>query len=208
MPKPDWGGGLSSGIQGALAGGQIGGLWGAGAGGALGLGGGIFGSKKKKKKRSTFDKRQKQLNEQQHDSILGEGPLADLYNYDAEMANQVFDQNTARPAYRSFQENVIPSITGQFRNEGLMNSSYAGDALSRAGRDVQENLDGLRSQYLMGQESDARNAKRSAVENLQNRTTFDYDNSPQSDGFNIDSILGMITPQLVNQLKGFLGKGG
>ena len=177
---------------------------GAGVGGLFGGIAGLFGNRKKKKKISTFDKRQKQLNEQQHQAVLGQGPLADLYNYDPEAANALFDQITARPAQRNFAEKTVPTITGQFRSGGLQNSSYVGDALSKAGRDVQENLDALRSQALYGQQSDARSAKRAAIDNLQNRTTFDYDIGEKP--FNISSILNSITPEMKKEFKDYFSK--
>lgn len=203
----DWGAGASSGITGALTGFGVGGPVGAAVGGVGGGIAGLFGSgKKKKKKRSSLDKNQKALNEQQFAGLQGQGPLADLYNYDPEQANDVFDQNVSRPAYRNFQEKLAPNITGQFRNQGLMNSSYAGDALSRVARDIQEGLDAQRSQYLYGQQQDATTAKRSAVENLQNRQTFAYDTAAQPGGFNIDSILSSVNPANIDQFKNYFNQ--
>ena len=177
---------------------------GAGVGGLVGGIAGLFGGRKKKKRISSFDKRQKELNKQQNQSILGKGPLADLYNYDPEAANAVFDKNIANPAYRKFKEDLAPQITGQFRSQGLMNSSYAGDALSKAARDIQESLDAKRTGFLYGEQQDARNAKRGAVENLQNRQTFAYDkNASPSRGFDINQILGSITPGMTDQLSSY-----
>jgi hypothetical protein len=178
---------------------------GAGVGAIAGGLAGLFGGgKKKKKKVSSLDKRQQVLNKQQHESILGKGPLADLYNYDPEQANAVFDKNIANPAYRKFKEDLAPGITGQFRSQGLMNSSYAGDALSKAARDIQENLDAQRSQFLYGEQKDARNAKRTAVEGLQNRQTFAYDKAAgTSGGFDINSVLKSITPEMTDQLANY-----
>jgi len=167
--------GAASGAMAGSAGGPVGTAVGAAVGGAAGLWGG--GRKKKAKKRSTFDKRQKQIHEDQYGSYYGQGPFADLYNYDPEQANKVFDETVANPAYRDFGEKVIPKVTGQFRQGNIMDSSYTGDALSKAGRDVQERLNAQRSQYMYGLQKEARDAKRSSMENYQNRTTFDYDTS-------------------------------
>lgn len=203
----DWTGGATGALSGASTGGAIGGPWGAAAGGLIGGVAGLFGGgdkKKKKKKISSLDKRQQALNAKQHQAILGKGPLADLYNYDPEAANRVFDQNIANPAYRKFQESVIPGITGQFRSQGLMNSSYVGDAISRLARDVQENLNAQRSQYLYGEQKEARNAKRNAVENLQNRQTFAYDTAAQNNGgFDVNRVLDSITPEMIDQAKNY-----
>ncbi len=203
---PDYGGAASGALTGAATGFGIGGPIGGGIGGLIGGLGGLFGNKKKKKKISSLDKRQQELNRQQHESILGQGPLADLYNYDPEQANQVFDKTIGRKAQRSFSEETVPTITGAFRSNGLQTSSYAGDAVAKAGRDVQESLDAQRAQYLYGEQKDARNAKRSAVENLQNRNTFAYDKNNQG-GFNLDNILGSLSPEIVDQLKNYFKRG-
>ena len=189
----------SSAGGGAIAGGAIGGPVGAIAGGLLGGVGGLFG-KKKRKKRSTFDKQQQNLYNLEHQGILGQGPLADLYNYDPQAANDVFDKTIANPAYRDLNERAIPSVTGQFRNNGLMNSSYAGDALAKLARDVQEDLDARRTQYLYGEQQDARNARRNAINSIQGRSTFNYDTSPRQ-GFNIDSILNQVTPERIDLIR-------
>lgn len=208
----DWTGGATGALGGASTGASIGSVIpgvgtaiGAGVGGLIGGVAGLFGgNKKKKKKISSLDKRQQALNEKQHQAILGKGPLADLYNYDPEAANKVFDQNIANPAYRKFQEDVIPGITGQFRSQGLMNSSYAGDAISKLARDIQENLNSQRTQYLYGEQKDAQNAKRQAVEGLQNRQTFAYDTAASNGGgFDINKVLGSITPDMIDQAKNY-----
>jgi len=206
----NYGGAASGAISGASTGFGLGGPIGGAIGGVGGAIAGLFGGGRKKKKKgkliSSFDPMQKNLNEQQHQSILGKGPLADLYNYDPQGANTVFEQTIANPAYRSFQEKLAPTITGQFRNQGLQNSSYVGDALSKAGRDVQESLNAQRSQYLYGEQENARNAKRNAVENLQNRNTQQLSaprpQSQQSGGFDIGNILSQFNPGTIDNLKG------
>lgn len=177
--------GIGTGV-GALIGGVGGGLV------------GLFGKKKKKKTLSRLDKNQQKLNQAQFDSLFGSsGPLADLYNYDPNQANEVFEKTIANPAYRNFEENVIPGITGQFRGNNLMQSSYAGDALSKAGRDVQESLDARRAQYLYNEQTGAREAKRRALEDFQNRTTFDWDKTGQR-GFS--DIAGSLDPKTLEGL--------
>jgi len=203
----DWTGGATGALGGASTGATIGSVipgvgtaLGAGIGGLFGGVAGLFGSGKKKKKVSSLDKRQRKLNKQQHEAILGKGPLADLYNYDPQAANSVFDKNIARVAYRDLNEQAIPSVTGQFRSQGLMNSSYAGDAIAKLARDVQENLDAQRSQYLYGEQKDARSARRNAVESMQNRNTFAYDTSAGGRGFDINAVLKSVTPEMTDQI--------
>lgn len=202
MARADFSSGVSGAITGASTGFQFGGPIGAGIGGAIGGIGGLFGSKKKKKKTiSTLDKDQQRLNKIQHQSILGKGPLADLYNYDPEKANAVFEQTRSRPALREFNEKTIPGITGSFRKAGLQNSSYVGDALSKAGRDVQENLDSLRNDYIYKQENQAREAKRSAVDSSLNRQTMGYDTGYSNNrSFDINSIIKSISPSAVDSI--------
>ena len=189
----DWGSAATGAASGASTGAVLG-APGMIGGAALGGIAGLFGSGKKKAKRiSSLDKNQQKINKRQYEALMGKGPLADLYNYDPEKANAVFDQITARPAYRDFQEKMIPKLTGEFRSQGLQNSSYMGEALGRAGRDVQEHLDALRAQQLYGQESAAKTAKQSAIENFQNRQNFAYDTKAQGGGFDISSILKSIS---------------
>lgn len=201
----NYGGAAKGALGGATAGAALGPI-GAAAGGLIGGITGLFGKKKRKPKRiSSLDKRQEKINKQQYESILGKGPLADIYNYNPEGANDVFDKTIANPAYRKYKEELAPQITGQFRSNGIINSSYAGDALAKTARDIQEGLDAQRAKYLYGEQSQAREAKRNAVENLQNRQTFAYDTSGTGKS-TIDSILGSITPEAVNKFRDFFKK--
>lgn len=198
MGKADWGGGLGGAASGASMGFSVGGPIGGAIGGIAGGIAGLFGGRKKKKKpkqMSRLDKNQQGLNQNQHDAVMGQGPLADLYNYNPEQANSVFDQTIANPAWRNFAEKGAPTITGSFRSQGLQNSSYVGDSLSKAGRDIQESMNGQRSQYLYNQENEARGAKRNAVENLQNRQTFDWSQpqAAQKSGNSLDSIISSLS---------------
>jgi hypothetical protein len=190
----NFGGAASGAMSGASIGSAIPGI-GTGIGAAVGGIAGLFGKKKKKKPKmvSTLDAQQQGLYNDYVGSLRGQGPFSDMYNYDADQANQVFDANTARPAYRGFQENVIPQITGQFRGNNLMNSSYTGEALGRAGRNVQENLDALRSQQnFQGQQQSQAN-KQNAMQNILGMSTFGYEGqAPKSNA--IDQILGATGP--------------
>ncbi len=191
----DYGEGLAGGLAGAASGAGIGSLFGpvgTGIGAAGGFITGLFSGKKKKpKKQSTFDKRQEELYKNYVNAIQGQGPLSDIYNYNPDMANQTFDQTIGRYANRNFQENIVPTITGQYRGGNIMNSSYSADALSRAGRDVQEGLDAQRSQYLYNQEQSARQAKQNSINNVLGMQTFAYEK--QKPGV-LDQVLGSVAP--------------
>lgn len=216
MPKADWGGGVGGAASGAISGASIGSIIpgvgtaiGAGVGGVVGGISGLFGGKKKKKskKRSTLDPQQQSLYNDYIASIRGEGPMKDMYNFDAEGYNDVFDKTIGRQANRNFQENVIPGITGQFRSNNLMNSSYAGESLSRAARDVQENLDALRSQNVFSGQQQANQNKQNAINNALGTQTFAYNKTgAQSPGV-IDQILGSLGPAAGEWFADYLKKG-
>lgn len=203
MATYDFGSGASGAISGAAAGSSFGPI-GTAAGGLIGGLTGLFGSKKKKKKRiSTLDPQQQGLYNDYVSSIRNQGPFSDLYNFDSEGYNKVFDQNVSRPANRNFQENIIPSITGQFRNNNLMNSSYTGEALSRAGRDVQENLDAQRSANIFQGQQQANSNKQNAINNVMNTQTFAYQ---KPNGSSIDQILSTAGPAAGEWFADFLKK--
>ncbi len=216
MPKADWGGAAGGAASGAISGASIGSIIpgvgtgiGAAVGGLIGGIGGLFGGKKKKKakKRSTLDPQQQALYNDYIASIRGEGPMAGMYNFDAEGYNDVFDKTIGRQAYRNFNENVIPGITGQFRGNNLQNSSYVGESLSRAGRDVQENLDAQRSANIFAGQQQANQNKQNAINSILGTQTFAYDKpGPQTPGV-IDQILGAVGPAAGEWFADYLKKG-
>jgi hypothetical protein len=74
---------------------------------------------------------------------------------------------------------------------------------------VQESLDAKRAKYLYNQENNAKGAKRQALENFQNRTTFDYEKqSPQqgSGGNWMDSIVKQFGPAAADSIQDFAVK--
>lgn len=194
----DWGRGATGALKGAAAG-SVFGPWGTAIGAGIGGLSSLWDSGDQQSTISSLDPYQQELYRQQYEGVIGQGPFSNLYNYDPEMASNRFEQTIAKPAYRSFQENIVPSITGQFRNKNLMQSSYAGDALSKLARDVQESLNAQRTNYMYGQENQARESKLNAIEALQNRQTFAYDRARDNTGFNIDSILKSINPTLLEK---------
>ena len=203
MPKADWGGAAGGAASGALSGASIGSIIpgvGTAIGGAVGgiIGGisSLFGGKKKKKakKKSTLDPQQQALYNDYIASIRGEGPMAGLYNFDAEGYNDVFDKTIGRQANRNFNENIIPGITGQFRNNNLQNSSYVGESLSRAGRNVQENLDAQRSANVFAGQQNANQNKQNAINSVLGTQTFAASKPGAEAPSGIDQILGSLGP--------------
>lgn len=189
----DWETGLSGAATGAGYGSSFGPL-GLGIGAVGGALTGFLGGKKKKKKkmRSRLDPQQQRLYNDLMGGLYGEGPMSSLYNFDAGQANKIFDELYSRPAYRAYEENIVPKITGQFRSRNLQNSSYAGESLTRAGRDLQEQLNAERMRYLYEGEQGAQQRKASEIDKLLNRTTFDYE---QPESSTIDRILQQIGPE-------------
>lgn len=198
MGKYDYGAAASGALTGAGVGSAIfpgvGTAIGAGIGGLVGL----FGSKKKKKKKpkqiSTLDPKQQTLYDEDVKSLYGNGQFSNLYNFDADAANKNFDQMYSRPAYRNFEENVVPKITGQYRSGNLENSSYSAEALSKAGRDVQENLDAHRGNMIYQGSQAAQDRKFQAIDRTLGRQTFAYE-QPQESRNGVDQILNSLGPE-------------
>ncbi len=210
------GGGIGGALSGATSGGALGSIIpglgsaiGAGVGGLVGGIGGLFGKKnkmKKPKKMSTFDPKQQALYKQFISGLSGKGQFSNLYDFDSAGYNDVFDQTVSRPANRNFQENIIPQITGQFRTGNIMNSSYTGNALAREGRNVQENLDALRSQNVFQGQQQAQQNKLGGLQQALGMTTFDYSQpSPRTPSV-IDQILGTTGPAAGQWFADFLNK--
>lgn len=202
---------FGAGAAGAVTGAQLGssfGPIGTGVGAVAGGIMGLFGSKKKKKKPkriSSLDSQQQELYRQKYDALQGKGQFADMYNFNPEAANQNFDQNVARPAYRDFQEKAIPSITGQFRGNNIMNSSYTGSALANAGRDVQESLDAKRANMIYQGSQDAMKRKYDSIDNMLNMQTFAYQRPQESPGTPVDQILNTAGGAAGNWFADYLG---
>lgn len=108
--------------------------------------------RKKPKQVSLQSKKQRRLQDDMYNSFYGRGNFNDLFaptDYDA--LNQRFEESYARPAMRRFKEEIIPSITGQFRGGGIMESDVAANALARSGRDLEETLAAQRGDFLYRQ---------------------------------------------------------
>ena len=156
--------------------------------------------------KTTMDPDQQKLYGQNMQALRGEGgPLNDLYKFNAQQAGDVFDQTVARPAYRGFQENIIPGITGQFRSNNIQNSSYTGEALSRAGRDVQENLNAQRASTMYQGQNAADERRFKGVQGALDMSNFAYPNTQQERTPSaVDQIIGKAAPIAGDWLGGWL----
>lgn len=215
MVKLNAGGAASGALTGAYVGSQFGTV-GTIAGGAIGGITGLFGGggkkKKKPKKISRLDPYQEEIYGRYRQSLEGQGPYAGLYDFDEEGANKVFDETIARYANRNFEEKTAPTITGAYRQSNLMNSSYSADALSKAGRDVNESLNAQRAKYIYKGQQEAREAKRDAIRDILDRQTFDYEKPEEEEPGMFDSIIGGLGKDagdwLSTYLKNNAGGGG
>lgn len=175
---------------GALYGHQMAGLPGAAIGG---IGGGLMGlfsgGDKKKKRTSSLDPKQEELYGQWIQALMGQGgPLADVFSqFNPQQLQELFQQTVANPSYQNFNENVIPSITGQFRGQNLQNSSYMGGALAKEGGRLQQNLDNQLAQLMYQGGRDQSTTRNNAIQNILGMSTFAYD-KPQPTA--IESLLG------------------
>lgn len=199
----DFGKGLTGVGTGALTGSQFG-PWGALVGGGLGAIGGFFGDKKPTE-RSTFDPRQKQLYEQQSQALQGGGgPLADVYGqYNPQLMKNFYEQAYAQPAYQEFQENIVPTITGQFRQGNLQNSSYLGQSLAKAGTNVQNNLNAQMAQMLYQGQQNQMNRRSGALDSILNLQTH-VNERPQPSVF--DNLLKSLSSSAGDMLGDYLKK--
>lgn len=189
MGKFDFGGAVGGAGSGAAIGAPFG-APGVAAGTVLGGLFGAFGRKKRKpKKISTLDETQQGVYKDYNAGLNGQGKFADLFNFDADEATQNWQKMYADPAYQNFNENVIPGITSQFRGGGLANSSYLGGALTKAGADVQKNLDAHLSNMLYQGKQDSVNRRIDGINKILNMQTFAYQQPQQSSG---DQVFGAL----------------
>lgn len=130
-------------------------------------------------KLDTMDPQQKEIFHQLAMALQGGGgPLADVFGFDPNQVTDLFEKSVAQPAYQQFQENTVPGITGQFRGQNLQNSSYLGGALTKAGTDVQRDLDAQLSSMIYNAQQQALGRKQQGVKDLINTQTFAYGPNP------------------------------
>lgn len=193
---------------GAITGGSIGGPFGALAGGLIGGIGGLFNkdtSKKKFKPISTLDPTQKRLYEQQAQALQGGGgPLADVYGqFNPTLMKDFYEKSYAQPQYQEFQENIVPTITGQFRGQNLQNSSYLGGALSKAGTNVQNNLNAQMADLLYRGQQSSLDRRATALDRILNLQTH-VNQRPQPSVF--DNLLNSLSSNAGDMLAEYFKK--
>lgn len=198
----DWGKGAGGAGTGAIYGGQIGGPAGALIGGGLGALGGFFGDNEPTS-RTTMDPQQKQLYEQKTQALQGGGgPLADVYGqYNPQMMKDYYEQAYAQPQYQEFQDNIVPTITGQFRGQNLQNSSYLGGALAKEGGKVQNNLNGQMAQMLYQGQQSQQSRRAGALDSILNLQSQVHER-PQSSVF--DNLLSSLSEGAGGMLSDYL----
>lgn len=144
------------------------------------------------KKLGNMSQNQQQLFDQLLEGVMGGGPLSSLLGpFNPEQATDAFNQNVRNPAMQSFQEQVVPTIAGQFRKGNLGQSASFENALSRAGRDVQTGLDAQLASMLNQGQQQSDTQRLNAILGITNRDTFNYQ-KPQAGFF--DSLLSGAGP--------------
>lgn len=101
------------------------------------IGGGILGSQNPKE--TKLQRKQRKTIDEILASIKGDGPFQDLFNLDEE----AFQRSIVDPALRTFELQTAPQIQQKYIQAGLQRGTGLGDALNRAGVDLQSNIDKL-----------------------------------------------------------------
>ncbi len=96
----------------------------------------LFGSGPSNEQFSTLTPEQQQLLQQLISGIGGQGPLSGLFGVDQES----FQKSFVDPAMNTFNNRTAPAIQQRFIASGGARSSSAEDTLTRAGADVQGQL--------------------------------------------------------------------
>lgn len=215
MVKANYAGGASGALSGAASGAAIGSAVpgigtaiGAGVGGLIGGVSGLFGGGGSAQKKSTLSKTQKGLLKAYNQAIMtGEGPLADVFGSgDVEGLRGFYDRNVREPSLQKFREDVVPAISGQFRGRGLGKSSYLGESLSRAGRDVQTNLDNRFSDMVFQQQEAGRGRKASAINSIMGNQEFAYNEPSKGLGSTLLESIAPAAGEFVGNYFGEMGK--
>lgn len=98
------------------------------------IGGGLLGSSGNKE--TKVQKQQRKTIDEILSSISGEGAFSNLFNADED----AFQQSVVNPLMSQFHNVVAPGIQQEFVNAGLHRGTGLDDALSRAGIDLQSNI--------------------------------------------------------------------
>jgi len=84
-------------------------------------------------------------------SLKGNGPYADLFRSDQEG----FQKSVVDPSIHRFNSQIAPQIQQQYIAGGMQNGTGMQDALTRAGVDLNSNIDQLYLPYMQGAQNRA-----------------------------------------------------
>lgn len=158
--------------------------------GALGAGGSAIRGSKKPKKVGLLSPGQQDIQSLIQAAIQGQGPLANITSNDPQQSAQRFSQAVAEPLITQFQEEILPSITGQFRGKGLGQSTFAGQAAARAGEGLERQLASGLSQFQSSQDQQAASNLMRLLGLSQGTKEFGFQ-QPQASP--LDAILAQVT---------------
>lgn len=126
--------------------------------GAASAGLGALASRGFRQKRVKPPKFQRELVDQLLQGLQGEGPFAQLFQADQE----AFQRGVSDPLLQQFREQTAPQIQQRFIAEGQQRGTPLESALTRAGVDVQSNIN---RQFLPFQQG-AQNRQQQAINQL------------------------------------------
>lgn len=138
--------------------------------------------KQKPPEETKIQKSQGQLIDQMLASINGNGPFQDLFNAN----DDIFNRSFVEPAKHRFQNQIAPQIQQSYIANGQQGGTALEDALTRAGVDLNSQLD---QQYYNFQ-NDALNRKQGAINGILGYGPGYQNQNPTSAGQDIMSSLG------------------
>lgn len=105
-----------------------------------------------------IQRKQRKLIDKMLSSLEGNGPYADLYNFD----ENTYQKSFVEPALAQYRNQIAPQIQQQFIAGGQQRGTGLDDQLLRAGID----LDAMLNQYMFQAQEGAQNRKQNALSGI------------------------------------------
>ena len=136
----------------------------------------LFGKKGKTKQISTLTPEQKQLMELINEGLTsGEGPFGDLFGG---FNQEQFDEGIAKPAFKMFQEDVLPQIQEKFIAGNQVLGSGMRRGQLKAGVDLQDKL----AQLMYQAQQDQQKNKLAGINSILGTKAFENVYKPGTTG--------------------------
>lgn len=127
-------------------------------GGVSAMASSFLSSKSGRNKETKMQKTQRKLVDQLLQSLYGQGPMSDLYNFDQDIFNKSF----VEPAQAKFRNQIAPQIQQKFIAGGQQRSTGLQDTLTRAGVDLDSEI----NKYMYQAQQDALNRKQGTINSI------------------------------------------